>query len=71
MHFFVQITNAYVYHQFNMFNNRIYNLADPTDATDRVNLRTLNKYNIKPSDDTNRFDISWTLQMVFYNGLIY
>ena len=53
--FFVQITNPYVYHQFNMVNNRIYNLADPTDATDGVNLRTLNKYNIKPSDHTNRF----------------
>ena len=53
--FFVQITNPYVYHQFNMVNNRIYNLADPTDATDGVNLRTLNKYSIKPSDHTNRF----------------
>ena len=53
--FFVQVTNLYVYHQFNVVNNRIYNLADPTDATDGVNLRTLNKYNIKPSDHTNRF----------------
>ena len=53
--FFVQITNPYVYHKINMTNNRIYNLADPTAATDGVNLRTLNKYIIKPSDHTNRF----------------
>ena len=34
---------------------KIINLGDPTDATDGVNLRTLNKHNIKPSDHTNRF----------------
>ena len=38
-----------------MGNNKITNLADPTDATDGVNLRTLNKHLIKPSDHTNRF----------------
>ena len=39
-----------------MGNNKITNLADPTDATDEVNLqRTLNKQFIKPSDHTNRF----------------
>ena len=38
-----------------MGNNKITNLADPTDATDGVNLRTLNKHFIKPSDHTNRF----------------
>ena len=38
-----------------MGNNNITSLADPSDATDGVNLRTLNKYNIKPSDHTNRF----------------
>ena len=35
--FFVQITNPYVYHQFNMVKNKIINLGDPTDATDAVN----------------------------------
>ena len=53
--FFVQITNPYVYHQFNMVKNKIINLGDPTDATDAINLRTLNKHFIKPSDHTNRF----------------
>ena len=53
--FFVQITNPYVYHQFNMVKNKIINLGDPTDPTDAINLKTLNKYNIKPSDHTNRF----------------
>ena len=38
-----------------MGNNKITYLADPTDATDGVNLRTLNKHFIKPSDHTNRF----------------
>ena len=53
--FFVQITNPYVYHQFNMVKNKIINLGDPTVATDAINLRTLNKHFIKPSDHTNRF----------------
>ena len=39
----------------NMDNHKIINLADPTGATDGVNPRTLNKYNIKSSDHTNRF----------------
>ena len=34
--FFVQITNPYVYHQFNMVKNKIINLGDPTDATDAI-----------------------------------
>ena len=38
-----------------MFNNKIINLADTTNATDGVNLRTSNTHNIKPSDHTNRF----------------
>ena len=53
--FFVQISNPYVYHQFNMVKNKIINLGDPTDATDAINLRTLKKHFIKPSDHTNRF----------------
>ena len=48
-------SSPYVYHQFNMVKNKIINLGDPTDATDGVNLRTLNKHFIKPSDHTNRF----------------
>ena len=39
----------------NMGNNKITNVGDPTNTTDEVNLRTLNKHNIKPSDHTNRF----------------
>ena len=42
--FFVQITNPYVCHQFNMVKNKIINLGDPTDATDAVNLKTLNTH---------------------------
>ena len=53
--FFVQIINPYVYSRFNTSNNKIINLGDPIDVTDGVNLRTLNKHNIKPSDHTNRF----------------
>ena len=53
--FFVQITNPYVYHQFNMVKHKIINLGDPTDATDAINRITLNKHFIKPSDHTNRF----------------
>ena len=50
--FFLQIINPYVYTRFNMVNNKIINLRDPTGATDGVNL---NKHFIKPSDHTNRF----------------
>ena len=35
-----------------MVKNKAINFGDPTDA---VNLQTLNKYNVKPSDHTNRF----------------
>ena len=38
-----------------MVKNKITNLGGATDATDGANLKTLNKYNIKPSDHTNRF----------------
>ena len=53
--FFVQITNPYVYHQFNMVNNRIYNLADPTDATDAINKQYLEKSHVKASSYNNEF----------------
>ena len=39
--FFVQITNPYVYHKFNMVKNRIINIGDPTDATDAINMQYL------------------------------
>ena len=45
---FVQITNPYVYHRFNMVKNRIINIGDPTDDTDAVNLKTLNTHIMKP-----------------------
>ena len=45
--FFLQIINPYVYSRLNMVKNKIIILGDPTDATDGVNLKTLNKYNIK------------------------
>ena len=53
--FFVQLTNPYVYSRFNMVKNKIINPGDPTDATDGVNLRTLNTHITKPTDHTNRF----------------
>ena len=42
--FFVQITNPYVYHRFNMVKNKIIYLGEPTDDTDTVNLKTLNTH---------------------------
>ena len=51
--FFVQIINPYVYTRFNMVNNKIINVGDPTNATDGVNLRTLNKHFMKPSEHAN------------------
>ena len=53
--YFVQIFSPYVYSRFNMVKNKTINLGDPTDATDAVNLETLNKHDIKPSDHTNSF----------------
>ena len=52
---FVQITNPYVYHRFNMVKNRIINLGDPTDDTDAVNLKTLNTHIMKPIHYNNEF----------------
>ena len=46
-----QTSNKY----FNLFGMTATNMENPTDATDGVNLRTLNKCNMKPSDHTNRF----------------
>ena len=54
-YFFTQSYNPSVHRNLKMFNNKIINLADPTNATDGVNLRTLNTHIIKPSDHTNRF----------------
>ena len=64
--YFVQIFSPHVYSRFNLVKNKTINLGDPTDATDAVNLQTLNKHNIKPRD----LHILWIPQEVFYNGLI-
>ena len=53
--FFVQITNPYVYHKFNMVKNKIINLGDPTDATDAINKQYLEKSHVKPSHYNNEF----------------
>ena len=53
--FFVEITNPYVYHQFNMVKNKIINLGDPTDATDAINKQYLEKSSVKSSHYNNKF----------------
>ena len=53
--FFVQITNPYVHHQFNMVKNKIINLGDPTDGTNAVNKQYLEKLHVKPSHYNNEF----------------
>ena len=53
--FFVQITNPYIYHQFNMVKNKIINLGDPTDGTNAVNKQYLEKLHVKPSHYNNEF----------------
>ena len=63
--FFVQITNPYVYHQFNMANNRIYNLADPTDATDAINKQYLEKSHVKPSNYNSEFKYLMTNKLAW------
>ena len=63
--FFVQITNPYVYHQFNMVNNRIYNLADPTDATDAINKQYLEKSHVKSSHYNNEFKYLMTNRLAW------
>ena len=63
--FFVQITNPYVYHQFNMVNNRIYNLADPTDATDAINKQYLEKSHVKPSHYNSEFKYLMTNRLAW------
>ena len=63
--FFVQITNPYVYHQFNMVNNRIYNLADPTDATDAINKQYLEKSHVKASSYNNEFKYLMTYKLAW------
>ena len=63
--FFVQITNPYVYHQFNMVNNRIINLGDPTDATDAINKQYLEKSHVKPSHNNNEFKYLMTNKLAW------
>ena len=58
--FFVQITNPYVYHKFNMVNNRIIDLGDLTEATDAINKQYLEKSHVKPSHYHNEFKFLMT-----------
>ena len=63
--FFVQITNPYVYHQFNMVKNKIINLGDPTDATDVINKQYLEKSHVKPSHYNNEFKYLMTIRLAW------
>ena len=63
--FFVQITNPYVYHKFNMVKNKIINLGDPTDATDAVNKQYLEKSHVKPSYYNNEFKYLMTNKLAW------
>ena len=63
--FFVQITNPYVYHRFNMVTNKIINLGDPTDTTDAVNLKTINTHIIKPIHYNNEFKYLMTNRLAW------
>ena len=57
--FVAQINDPYVYKRFNMVDNNIINLADPTDNKDADNKHFLeqeiHKSLIKPSHKTNQF----------------
>ena len=50
---------------FNMGNNKITNLADPTDATDAINLETLNTHIMKPSHYNNEFKYLITTKLAW------
>ena len=63
--FFVQITNRYVYHRFNMVKNKIINLGDPTDATDAVNKQYLKKSDVKPTHYNNDFKYLMTNKLAW------
>ena len=63
--FFVQITNPYVYHRFNMVKNKIINLGDPTDPTDAVNKQYLEKSHVKPSHYNNEFKYLMTNRLAW------
>ena len=63
--FFVQITNPYVYHKFNMVKNKIINLGDPTDATDAINKQYLEKSYAKPSHYNNEFKYLMTNKLAW------
>ena len=63
--FFVQITNPYVHHQFNMIKNKIINLGYPTDATDGANKQYLEKSHVKPSYYNNEFKYLMTNKLAW------
>ena len=63
--FFVQITNPYVYHQFNMAKNKIINLEDPTDDTYAINKQYIEKSHVKPSHYNNEFKYLMTNKLAW------
>ena len=65
MHFFVQITNPYVYRKFNMVKNKIINLGDPTDATDAINKQYLEKSRVKRSHYNNEIKYLMTNKLAW------
>ena len=48
-----------------MVNNRIYNLADPTDATDAINKQYLEKSHVKSSHYNNEFKYLMTNRLAW------
>ena len=48
-----------------MVNNRIYNLADPTDATDAINKQHLEKSHVKPSHYNNEYKYLMTNRLAW------
>ena len=63
--FFVQITNPYVYHKFNMVKNKIINLGDTTDATDAISKQHLEKSHVKPSHYNNELKYLMTNKLAW------
>ena len=49
----------------NMGNNKITSLGDPTDATDAINLKTLNAHIIKPIHYNNEFKLLMTNKLTW------
>ena len=63
--FFVQITNPYVYHKFNMVKNKIINLGDTTDAAGAISKQHLEKSHVKPSHYNNELKYLMTNKLAW------